>query len=840
MPRRTSAIKIWQFLGEVDETPATIGDSQASVFENWYRRRNIIYRRKGYSPLASALSPDTEIRGLEWVRINETEHLLSVNSGDIRDWLHATPGTVVAGGTDIFPSSGSADVNGALIEDILYLGNGIDGNVRFNAADPGLAADMVVATTQGLRVVNGANALFQDPDISVLATFYLDSIALNATDTGVVGRQAIVSIWDRSTASGRSFRLAHNPNTNRFLFQVRGTTGTETEVECTSVTPAVGTWYTAIGRHDDVGNTISIQVNGGTVHSTAHSDGLNLPANVDLHVGSMFNGSGVAAGVLDGRVGPVGIWRSAAGSGGHVSDAVALSLYRAVPLREADLTVAQESDLIAFWDMGEASGTRDDDHNAGTTFNLLEFGGTTGSAAGPFGANAALVISTGQADDIAGPDTLNSGQLPPSIYSYVVTNVNSDGVRSQESAVAFEVDTTAFAPRRINVAGIPLGPSGTAARELWRTDSASTVYKLVTTLDDNTTTSYDDNELIDLNETLVEGNVEMPPLGISCEFNGRWVGAGNAEDPNTLFISNKFEPYYCPAAPDLENPLHGSRDRLQGKAGGRITGVHAHGSVVAVFTAGAGYFLTGDQPLDFAVNKFCDHGCTAHRTVRSARDLLIWLGPDAVWAFDGRSVFSISEDQRVTVEAMTAAEKAGAWSMVWRDKYFLCWATGCIVFDLQYKQWSTNTNWLWRQGVVTEFAGSNGERIYAAQEGHARVFQLETGATDNGTAIPARLATKDLDLNAAGREKRAHYVEVRAKKSTGTLALVLKKGTGQTVQAETHNLAAVEDANETVTRIMMSCREEARSEFFRIELSSSTAAADLEILMLQLEYMVAQ
>lgn len=46
---------------------------------------------------------------------------------------------------------------------------------------------------------------------------------------------------------------------------------------------------------------------------------------------------------------------------------------------------------------------------------------------------------------------------------------------------------------KIDVAGITVGPTGTTARRLYRTEVGGSVYKLVTQINDNTTTTYTDN-----------------------------------------------------------------------------------------------------------------------------------------------------------------------------------------------------------------------------------------------------------------------------------------------------------------------------------------------------------
>ena len=138
--------------------------------------------------------------------------------------------------------------------------------------------------------------------------------------------------------------------------------------------------------------------------------------------------------------------------------------------------------------------------------------------------------------------------------------------------------------------------------------------------------------------------------------------------------------------------------------------------------------MTAVHLIEFALDEFTSHGCVAHRTIKSAMGLLLWLGPDGVYAWDGTREARISDDQRATIDAMTAAEMAAAFAFVWEGKYFLCWPTGAIVFDLVHRLWTTNTNWLFACGDVSDHTGSAKEKIYAAAYGSARVHQRRHAA----------------------------------------------------------------------------------------------------------------
>jgi hypothetical protein len=367
----------------------------------------------------------------------------------------------------------------------------------------------------------------------------------------------------------------------------------------------------------------------------------------------------------------------------------------------------------------------------------------------------------------------------------------------------------------------------------------------VADINDNTTTTYLDavvnsslGDDLPADSDGFPSNVAFPPCKYLAQHQRRLIGAGNTTDPDYLFISNVDEPYYCPESPDLEDPNQGTRARVDSPAGGEITGLCSHGGVVAVFTGGTGHLLLGVEPNDFRLQKFCDVGCAAHRTICSAKSLLLWLGQDGVYAWDGTSVKRISDDQRVTIEAMTAAEMAGAHAYVLDDRYHLCWATGSIYFDLEHGVWGSYSNWLWRDATVAPFTSGNRPRVWGAREGAARVYQLETGGTDDGTNIEAVWESRDWDMGVPGREKRGRYVELKFKKTSdpATCRWTLKRGTGETIQQGEVEIGAVDVNGGTVSRHLVELNELARDEHFRLRLEVESPTTEVILLSAGLHY----
>ncbi len=443
---------------------------------------------------------------------------------------------------------------------------------------------------------------------------------------------------------------------------------------------------------------------------------------------------------------------------------------------------------------------------------------------------------------VAAPTLANGGGSGPTgTYTYYVTFVSDDGNHSELSPLSGSITV---ANDQIDLSSIPTCGAGQdcSGRGIWRNKTGTTTYYLVTVVAGNVTTTYSDtttdaNLGIALTEVLGANlqNERFPPCRYLITHQNRLVGAYSAAsgfDKQTVYLSNTREPWYSPSVPDLDDPNQGSQFPLQGPGAGEVTGLASHGNQIAVFTADASWLLTtSDQLLDYTLHRFSNHGCVAHRTIVSIKDRLIWASSDGIYmAQEGEGVTRISEDIKTTYQAISAADLAKAHAFVWDDKYFFCWPTGCRVFDLKYGIWTRNSNWLWRVSAVTS-SGQAVERIYGALMSVARVFRLEFGADDAGTAITALWTSHDFDMGMIGREKRLHMVNVHWKAATGTATLRIYKGTGTTAQqTATQNLATVDDTGGTVASLRQRCVEQLRSDRFRLGIEYAGSNTDYQLL----------
>ena len=76
-------------------------------------------------------------------------------------------------------------------------------------------------------------------------------------------------------------------------------------------------------------------------------------------------------------------------------------------------------------------------------------------------------------------------------YKYKVTFVDAGG-ETTVGAVSNTITVTDYTTSYINLSAIPIGPYGTTSRKIYRTEAGGSTYKLLTTIADNTTTTYTD------------------------------------------------------------------------------------------------------------------------------------------------------------------------------------------------------------------------------------------------------------------------------------------------------------------------------------------------------------
>lgn len=137
--------------------------------------------------------------------------------------------------------------------------------------------------------------------------------------------------------------------------------------------------------------------------------------------------------------------------------------------------------------------------------------------------------------------TNGTGNVPVGNATYKFTYLNSYLV---ESDVSTGITVSVAVSSIISLTSIPLAPQswGVGSRRIYRNDSVSgTSYKLLTTISDNTTTVYTDNNAQGTINAPTDNGV--PPKYNACIYHVNRLWVNDAANPNYVWYSNLGEPF---------------------------------------------------------------------------------------------------------------------------------------------------------------------------------------------------------------------------------------------------------------------------------------------------------
>lgn len=134
----------------------------------------------------------------------------------------------------------------------------------------------------------------------------------------------------------------------------------------------------------------------------------------------------------------------------------------------------------------------------------------------------------------------NGAGNPNGDYTYKFTYINSQSVEGNPSDAS---TTFTVASKQISITSIPVAPQsyGVASRRIYRTVAGGTTYKLLTTISDNTTTTYTDNTADGSLGANAPSDKGIPPIYSAIIYHqNRLFMIGN---DNLVWYTDLNEPY---------------------------------------------------------------------------------------------------------------------------------------------------------------------------------------------------------------------------------------------------------------------------------------------------------
>lgn len=265
---------------------------------------------------------------------------------------------------------------------------------------------------------------------------------------------------------------------------------------------------------------------------------------------------------------------------------------------------------------------------------------------------------------------------------------------------------TGSSVRDISLTDIPLGPVGTTARYVYRTEgkasrslvTADTTFKLIATLSDNTTISYDDtmtdatwaSDTAPTWATVSAGYDVTPPKTRFAAINKERLFLAN--DPSGI-VSGKSTIYYSPVLKPDYFYYHTDYDLVRADDGDEITVMK---NLLGILTIGktrtwSKYYTSGDADTWSISDPFSFIGCVAPYSAVNGVSGIIYLGRYGLYNFNGQSSELISDVVTDRLRDILETSQSDAIGAYHDNSYYLSYTSAAsgsgvndkvLIFDL--------------------------------------------------------------------------------------------------------------------------------------------------------------
>lgn len=374
-----------------------------------------------------------------------------------------------------------------------------------------------------------------------------------------------------------------------------------------------------------------------------------------------------------------------------------------------------------------------------------------------------------------------AGVLENKVYQYKVTFYYDDG---ESNANDTATSITPTASHKVELSDIPTGTAGRVTqRKLYRTTGGGSTFKLLTTISDNTTTTYSDNVPDSGLGADLETDNDAPPAAhyvINHKSRMWYVG----DNSSTLWVSKALHPESVPTTYYWDI----GRDD-----GDTITGIAVNLGALVIFKKYSTWVLTGDIPFGTGADMVLEKvnptiGCISFKTIAPAGNDLLFFTPNlgvqrlhriilaSTESFDAEA---LSDKIETTIDALNEDYLSISHAVVYDHRYYLFVPYGtstvcntCLVLDLRRLNPEVESTVAWTIYDNYDFASSclfldgNGEGFYAgsnASDGYT--YQLESGYNDDGTLIEAYAVTKYFDMDSFIHVKKPELLMISGRAS---------------------------------------------------------------------------
>lgn len=269
---------------------------------------------------------------------------------------------------------------------------------------------------------------------------------------------------------------------------------------------------------------------------------------------------------------------------------------------------------------------------------MLKYDGTTVT-------NACLTAPS--LGTFAAADSGSAGNVNGTVYYLVTFRVSSTGQESNAFTLA-SAPTVTVSSKQVNLTNIPVSSDAQVnQRCIYRTTDGGSVYdaQLVTTINDNTTTSYTDNTADASLGALINLDHDTSPLFQKVVVH-RNRGFGFTPNSSTIYFSLVNNLWYWPQGQvDLSATQKIYYLYVNPDDGDCITNIVSYGEDLLIFKKNGRYVLRGFDETDFSVDPIVEDervGCVSFRAAKVAGGACYFMDSSGIYVMNGQSTEYVS------------------------------------------------------------------------------------------------------------------------------------------------------------------------------------------------------
>lgn len=356
-------------------------------------------------------------------------------------------------------------------------------------------------------------------------------------------------------------------------------------------------------------------------------------------------------------------------------------------------------------------------------------------------------------------------------YRYKISNVNTALVESDvgPASVTF---TAASATLRVTLQTFAVS-YGVAARKIYRTEAGGTTFKLLTTVSDHTTTTYDDNTLDSSLGATAPTDNGVPPLYSVIKQHQNRMWCNDTANPNYVWYSEANDPYTFPSTNFIKIG-DGTSDLVQG--------ISTYGNNILVLCSKSLWliYLGDPDPANWVVTKIqTPFGCKSPHGVFEFNNKLMYpalqndrfvgfavlsgIGVQPSTTFlTTETAGSLLESDRIEPD-MFEVQKAQAgniYALVFDNVAYISVTHGAgnsannriWVYNFSIDNLSKNQQASWSPdtGINANQMVIYADKMYfisSSANGQVYQYEVEDTYSDNGVAIDSYYWTKEISVS---------------------------------------------------------------------------------------------